>query len=475
MKRDVASRSGRKLLRPALMVGAFAALAGGCDEATNQTTTGAAPAAQVSPAGQSLVGVDPVNKAVWVPVYTLDAQGNLQFAIVTQASITPAAPGTTATKAATTGKSVHVSLPKCDTPIATTFDANNESFLIECAASSSGQIFVQIVPVNGILTTTTPQVNTIPATGVTLTSDAKGGIIFNPNTNTAVVAGTQAIGLLTVPVNGTATFNAASVTTLPIETDSLSLNFTTQQLFVANDGEEPVLVDTSKVTTNTDSPLAVTEFETTSEIVDGNVFDPATNVVALSTETSDNSQDNVVFVYNMATLNTKVSPATADTVTVSGLGTPSIAGEGPGGVAALNSITHQAIIADEFGPNFWLMQLPTATPAAGALNNNGQPGTTTTANSSSAFAIAASIVPSQTINGTATPLGIRGDPSAAGVDQVNNIAYFMADNNQTFHTWSENNGLSLFLVAVDLSKPVLGACPTCKTQWNPNIAVQQIQ
>lgn len=458
-----------------------------CDD--NNNPPGAAttppPVAAVSPAGQSLAGVDPVNNTVWVPTYQLDGSGNLQLVVSNQSDVTPAAVSAVGAHAIVqphaTGTGKKVSLPQCDTPIALAYDTNNQTFLVECANSTTSQVYVQIVKTASLDNLNNPTVNTITATGVTW--DTWGGILFNPNTDKAVVAGTNTIGILDVPKDGTPSFEANSVVQVP-GTDSLSLNFTTQLLLVCSDGTN-YTIDTSVRGANGQLP-APTIFSGPTGTTDGNAFDSSTNIATISPEF-----DNIAEIANFTgkfDAAGGTAPTAVPVLTVSGLGWLDPHGEGPGGQATFNITTHQAIIADEFGQNFWLVQLPSAA-VTGALDNNGQPGSATTADASSAYAVAAGLIPQVMINNTSTQLGIRGDPAALGIDQVHNIAYMLADTNTDYHSWSGNSNTPLFLIAVDLSNAPVGGCAAgitldgtstgqrstaCTSVWSPKVAVLRI-
>ena len=200
-------------------------------------------------------------------------------------------------------------------------------------------------------------------------------------------------------------------------------------------------------------------------------FDITTNVM-IATDVSEASithfDDPSPFAFNFATLDTSITPATAEHVQVPGLGETARVGLA-GAEAQVNSATHQAVIADVGGENFKLVQLPKA-PVAGKLDNNGQPGTATTADAASAFMIAASVLP--TVKNPAgklqhlficCPSGLPlGNLTTLTIDPLHNFFYL------------EAGGIGAgFLARVDLSKPVFGAGPlggpTGKTFWNPKI------
>jgi len=217
--------------------------------------------------------------------------------------------------------------------------------------------------------------------------------------------------------------------------------------FISDDGDNQI-VDTTK------TPLVPVSFDSSHATTDGVAFDVATNIVILSQEVGADD----AWAFNFATLNTAVSPATADFVRVPGLGEAGVLGEGPGGMTVISCTTHQAVVADERGgENFKLLQLPTK-PVAGALDNKGQPGTGTTPDAASVFTIAAAQIPTGT--GGAT-LGMGGDPNSASIDPAHNL----------FYATAADEGGGEYLVQVDLSKPVLGASPTGgvdgKSFWTP--------
>jgi hypothetical protein len=188
------------------------------------------------------------------------------------------------------------------------------------------------------------------------------------------------------------------------------------------------------------------------------------------------------FAFNFTALNKTTTPATAPTVTVpnvcpGGVGIPPGClgeappiGEGPGGETVINCTTHQGVIADEFGQNLKLIHLPTKS-VAGALDNNGRPGSGTVAGPASVFTIAAAVIPKGSVDGIPTQLGIVGDPNSLSIDPAHNFAYMLADTLPFFHSWQGGTTTPLFLVRVDLSAPVSGASPVGgingTTFWTP--------
>jgi len=160
-------------------------------------------------------------------------------------------------------------------------------------------------------------------------------------------------------------------------------------------------------------------------------------------------------VINMNEQPAAPSTAAAPTLLVPGIGTSPPVGEGPGGQVAVNVLTHQALVADEFGHNLRLVQMPTASITGAATATN-------------AFTIAATILPKPSINGTPTQLGMRGDPNSVTMDPARNFAYVLADTQPSFHGFNVN--FPLFLVRIDLSAP--GTAPN--PSWAPSMQAIQM-
>jgi hypothetical protein len=415
--------------------------------ANTQTPTPAPTPPPAACSGQGLIGIDPNNNVGYVPIYALDSKGNAQLAVV----------DLTVGKASPVLK--ELSLTGTQQPMAVAFNPNNKTMLAESRNSTTGDITLYEID-----TTAQSIKNMVAATGLTQNGTG-GGIVENATTNKAFVAGNSTLGILDTS-KSPPVWDAASVITTPFM-DSFSVNSVTNIMFIASDSSNSI-VDTSK------SPLAPLSF-TGFAVDDGNGFDIATNIALVSQEVGADT----TVAMNFATLNTTVSPATADNVLVPsvcpGGGTSCVSGlapfgEGPGGQAVIDCSTHQATVADEFGQNIKLVQLPTK-PVAGALDNNGRPGSGTPPDAASVWTIAATIIPKGTVGTTATQLGIVGDPNSLSVDPEHNFAYMLADTNTNFHEWSIGSTSPLFLVRVDLSKPVPGASPNGgvdgKTMWTP--------
>jgi len=253
-----------------------------------------------------------------------------------------------------------------------------------------------------------------------------------------VVAGTSTIGLLDIST-ATPTWKANSVLNVG-GTDSFTLNADTGLIFISSDGSK------STIDLKT-TPLATRGYSAALGTTDGVAFDSLTGYMIITPEFQD-----LAYVINMNEL-----PATgtgaAPTLSVPGLGTTAPVGEGPGGQVAVNVVTHQALVADEFGHNLRLVQMPTAAKA-------GIPTATDT------FTIAKAVLPKPLISGTATQLGMRGDPNSVTMDPARNVAYMLADTQASYHGF--NVTYPLFLVRVPLAGATVG------TTWAPAMTTIQM-
>ncbi len=409
-----------------------------------------------SATGQGLIAIDTVNNVGYVPIYTLTGGG---VRTNPDASILPAPQVPNSSQLAVVDLTIGAANPVLKLlelsgvvqPTGGAFNQKNGRVYAE------GRLADDTVSIFEINTTTQTVINTIPCPGIT-NSGGFGGIIADPVRNLLVVTGTSTVGLMDTSVEPPV-FNAASVITT-IGTDSISLNTTTGILFVSRDGENQI-VNITKL------PLVPVTFESVGATTDGVGFDPTTNILLLSDEVGAD----MATAFNFATLDTSVSPATALDIRFAGLGFLEPTGEGPGGQTVVNGVTHQGVISDEFGQNLKLIHLP-AKAVPGALDNNGQPGSDTTADAASVFTICATVIPMGDVDSTPTQLGIVGDPNSLSIDVKNNLAYMLADTDPFFHAWANDHDPQppLFLVRVDLSAPVLGGSPTGTTHWNPTSA-----
>ncbi len=404
-----------------------------------------------SATGQGLIAIDTVNNIGYVPIYTLTSGG-----------VRTNPDGSTAPVAASSSQLAVVDL---------TIGAANPiikliplSGVVEPTGGAfnqkNGRVYAEGVLGDGsvnifeIDTTTQAVINTIPCPGIT-NSNRFGGVVADPVRNLLVVAGTTTIGLMDTSVEPPV-FNAASVVSV-VGTDSISFNTTTGILFVSSDGSNQII-------NIANLPLVVLDFEGTEATTDGVGFDPTTNILLQSDEVGADPGP----AFNFGTLDTPTTPATALSIGFDGLGFLPPTGEGPGGQTVVNGTTHQGVISDEFGQNLKMIHLPAA-KVAGALDNNGQPGSGTNPDAASVFTICAGLIPMGEVSSTPTQLGIVGDPNSLSIDVKKNLAYMLADTLPSFHSWANNHDPQppLFLVRVDLSAPVLGGSPTGGTQWNP--------
>ena len=408
--------------------------------------------------GQSLITIDQSHGVAYAPIYTPDANGDAQIEVVDLSNLSFV---------------TLISLPGAQRPISATYNPNSNppTMLVEAVLKTGGPIGVFVVNTNNYSVS-----GPVVATGLNY-NGSWGGILEDSSAhNRAFVAGSYNIGILD---QSSGTFG--NVVTLPNNgnTDSLSLNVATDTIFISGDGINQVI---QAVTAPPLNPIPFIGanygyFGTT----DGNAFDPFTNTLLLSQEVGADQS----WGFNFNTLNTTTNPASALYVQVPGVcpnGTSSCAtalhphgcemiptGEGPGGQTAINCTTHQGLIVDEFGQNLKLIQLPTTSVGTSPLDNNGRYGSGTLADAASVYTIAEAVIPMGLVNGNPTQLGVVGDPNSVVIDNVNNVAYMLADTEPYYHPWAENSGLPLFLVKVDLSSPSFGACPSGLTgvSWTP--------
>lgn len=379
---------------------------------------GAAPAAIKTLPSQGLIAIDTIHNIGYVPIYTHDAGGNGQIAVV-DLNVGAANPIIKL-----------VSLPGTSTAIASNFFADNGRVYVLAANGSN-------IVVHVIKSSDNTVEFSIPATGLSF-NGSFGGVIVDGKRSHVVIAGTSTIGLLDIST-ATPTWMANSVINVD-GTDSFSLNSETGVIFVSSDGDK-------KTIDSTVLPMTKRAYSASLGTTDGVAFDTLTGMMIITPEFQD-----LAYVINMNEL-----PATgtgpAPTLTVNGVGTTAPVGEGPGGQVAVNLLTHQALVADEFGHNIRLVQMPTA-PITGA------------ATAANAFTIAGAILPKPQVNGTATQLGMRGDPNSVTIDPARNFAYVLADTQASFHGFNVN--FPLFLVRIDLSGAVKGQ------PWAPTMQAIQM-
>ncbi|HUO06663.1 MAG TPA: hypothetical protein VMU16_15825 [Candidatus Binataceae bacterium] len=382
--------------------------------------------------GQGLMGIDPVHNIGYAPLIATDSSGNAQVAVI-DLSVGAANPILKT-----------ISLTGAQEAVASTYDSVNQQILVEAFAFDVGTAGVtDVAPgVNIFVIATSSQsvTSVVPASGL---SAGRGGVVDDPNNNRAFVAGESDIGILDTSQSPPAWSSTSIVET--VCSDSLAFNLNTGILFISCDGDNDI-IDTTTL------PLVPQALEQTGEIDDGVAFDVTTNIAVLSPEFEDNAH-----VYNFNSLDTTVTPATADILLIPGLGTGEVFGEGPGGEAVANCTTHQAITAGEDDQNFKLIQMPSKPVSASTpLNNNGQPGSGTSPDAASAYEIAAAVTP---LGPSEQQLFIQGDPNGITIDPEHNFFYALATDGE------ENQ----FLIRIDLTTPTppLGGNPNGPTTWVP--------
>jgi hypothetical protein len=377
----------------------------------------AAPAAIKTLPSQGLIAIDTVRNVAYVPIYTHDVNGNGQVAVV-DLTVGLANPVITL-----------ISLPGTSTAIASNFFADNGRVYVEAANGSNVVIHVIKASDNTVEFS-------IPATGLTF-SGSFGGVIVDGKRNHVVVAGTSTLGLLDISTQ-TPTWVTTSVINVG-GTDSFSLNSETGLVFVSSDGS-------MKTVDSTVLPMTQRNYADSLGTTDGVAFDSLTGLMIITPEFQDKA-----YVVNMNEL-PATGTAPAPTLEVAGVGFSDPVGEGPGGQVAVNVLTHRALVVDEFGHNLRLVQMPSTATAGTPL-------------AADAFTIAAAVLPKPDINGTATQLGMRGDPNSVTIDPARNFGYVLADTQPSFHGF--NVTFPLFLVRIDLAGAVKG------TPWTP--AMQAIR
>ena len=373
----------------------------------------AAPSAIKTLPSQGLIAIDTIKNIGYVPIYTHDTLGNGQIAVV-DLNVGVANPILKL-----------ISLTGTSTAIASNFFADNGRVYVLAANGSN-------VVVHVIKSSDNTIEFSIPCPGLTF-DGSFGGVIVDGKRNHVVVAGTSTIGLLDIST-ATPTWLPNSIVSLN-GTDSFSLNSETGVIFVSSDGSMSTIDSTTL-------PMTQRQYAANLGTTDGVAFDSLTGMMIVTPEFQD-----LAYVINMNEL-----PATgtgaAPTFQVNGIGTSAPVGEGPGGQVAVNVLSHQALVADEFGHNLRLVQMPTATVTGAATATN-------------AFTVAAAILPKPLIGGTATQLGMRGDPNSVTIDPARNFGYVLADTQASYHGFNVN--FPLFLVRVDLSAAVKG------TPWTPSM------
>ena len=394
--------------------------------------------------GQSLVAIDPVRNVGYVAIYQLDPSGNAQLAILdlTVGAANPVL-GT-------------ISLAGSIQPISAVYNPQGPSILAEARDAANQVHIYEIDPA------TQSVVSSTLATGLSHTG-MSGGMVEDFVTNQAIVAGTSDLGILDTSTSPPI-WNPASIidlSAMEITIDSITLNSFTGLLFISNLGNN-LVVDTGN------APLTpiVFQIDPNESLSNGVAFDVGTDILLQSQMNKSDSS----YAFNFGNVNLSASPAFAANVYIGGLGFLEPVGQGPGGLAIVNCMTHQGFIADQFGQNFKLIQLPRRS-LEGDLDNNGQPGTNTLPNGSSAYTIAASVIPMGDVGGTPTQLGVVDDPGSLAIDPKRNLVYMLADTDPAPHPWSPGADTPLFLIRIDLSRPVFGASPTGgvdgNTFWNP--------
>src|SRR6185295_19559504 len=227
------------------------------------------------------------------PIYTHDANGNGQIAVVDLA-VNAANPIITL-----------VSLPGTSTAIASNFFADNGRVYVLAA---NGQNLV----VHVIKSSDNTIEFSVPATGLSF-SGSFGGVIVDGKRSRVIIAGTSTVGLLDIST-ATPTWSAASVIQVP-GTDSISFNSETGVLFISSDG-------TMRTVDSLATPMTQRVYQASLGTTDGVAFDILTGLMIITPEFQDKA-----FVINMNEL-PATGTAPAPTLLVPGIGFSAPVGEG---------------------------------------------------------------------------------------------------------------------------------------------------
>lgn len=337
--------------------------------------------------------------------------------------------------------------------MAAAYDPNHKTILFEAVETAGGRAVYEIDTISRTVKSITPLTG---LSGKLPPNQIFGGIFEDAKRQVAIAAGVDDFGMLDTS-SSPPVWNATSITTTEV-TDSIAYNPQSGMLFISGDNSNEI-VDT------TQSPMTPLSFTVQNVTNSGVGFDPTTNIMLLSPEGAATSS---VWSFNLETLDSSISPATAAAIQVAGMDVAGSVGQGPGGQVAINCRTHQAVSADEFGENLQIVQLPRKAQA-GDLNNNGQPGADTEANAASVFTVASALVPDATGNGQPASLIMLGNPNTPTIDIVHDRLYVLA--------LDQSAGIE-YLLRLDLSNPVFGGSPTGgldgQTFWNPNSTVTQL-
>jgi len=414
----------------------------GCQSPGGDASTPAFSETFPQPCGtEEAIGIDPEHNTGYVSIYTQDSRGNAQLAVV-DLSADAANPMIKT-----------ISLPGARVAQSVTYNPNNKTILATGLASF--QVFAyEIDAVAHSLK------NTVALPGL-FALGTNGGIVEDPKANRALAGTSGFLGVLDTS-RSPPVWDPHSIIGLHYNTESIALNSRTGLALVTARGSSE-LVDTWH------TPFAQFDFQIPPNegIYESSAFDRTTNILV---ESLENGAD-ITYAYNFSSLDTEASPGSARSVAAMGLGFVAPVGDGPGGLAAINCVTHQALLVDKFGSNFKLVQLPRRPlRATDYLNNNGQPGSGSKPDDHSVYTLAASVIPKSIANGATLQLEVLGMPPGIAIDQQRNLAYLLADA-RTDNRQQPRNSIPLYLLRIDLSKPVLGAGPTGgvdgKTFWHP--------
>lgn len=165
-----------------------------------------------------------------------------------------------------------ISLTGSTRAVATGFNPMTRKVYIETQTTTDNTVAVFIVDADTITMEEQPIPTTLIYTG------RFGGVLVNPLTDKLILGGTGQVGVMDISLTPPV-FNDDSIIVVD-NTDSLSLNFETEIVFVAEDGVN-VVIDTSAI------PLKMYSFQSATGTTDGNAFDNLTNTLIVDPEFED--------------------------------------------------------------------------------------------------------------------------------------------------------------------------------------------
>ena len=189
---------------------------------------------------RTLIGIDPYNNVGYVPVYSLDYQGNAQLAVVDLKLGTPHPVRKLVSLAGSVQPMALAYSPSTRMMLADARTSNNHVLIYEINTATAS--VSSVVEATGLLQEVEGPAKSI--WGPISLQPAAGGIVEDSRTNQAIVAGSATLGLLDT-AHSPPIWDPKSVITLDIKAESFALNSNTGLLFVSNLGTN-ALIDTRR-------------------------------------------------------------------------------------------------------------------------------------------------------------------------------------------------------------------------------------